>query len=273
MKHTIVIVTIIALFTLSSYSSWRSYTHAANYQSHSKELANQHSIEKIVGFQLEQLVNLLSLGLVDSDTLTQYEQTKKLQLIEKNKALTWTYIALGILFVTILIAKIGLRENLYLLVLSINGLIALGVGVFAPIMTLIVQKNIDYLGTVVLSFESKGVLSTIEKLFSQEEWVVALAVLLFSVLLPLGKIMSLFLVSLWIDARWTHKLMNFFKMLGKWSMVDVFIVAIFLVYLTGQKSDTSEAYTGIGLYFFLGYVLISILATIESEAILQKRVL
>ena len=35
-------------------------------------------------------------------------------------------------------------------------------------------------------------------------------------------------------------------------MVDVFVVAVFLVYLTANKGDVSRAEVEVGLYFFLG---------------------
>jgi uncharacterized paraquat-inducible protein A len=38
-----------------------------------------------------------------------------------------------------------------------------------------------------------------------------------------------------MQSRFAHAVVAFFKMIGKWSMVDVFVVATFLVYLTVDK--------------------------------------
>jgi len=53
-------------------------------------------------------------------------------------------------------------------------------------------------------------------------------------------------------------------------MIDVFVVAILLVYLTGGSSDTSRAETEIGLYFFLIYVILSMVASLSADKMLHK---
>ena len=51
---------------------------------------------------------------------------------------------------------------------------------------------------------------------------------------------------------------------GKWSMADVFVVAVFLAYLAFsniQSGIQTESNTLPGLYFFLSYCLLSIMAS------------
>jgi len=53
-------------------------------------------------------------------------------------------------------------------------------------------------------------------------------------------------------------------------MADVFVVAIFLVYLTANKGDVSRAEVEVGLYFFLSYVILSMLVSISADKLLRS---
>jgi len=57
------------------------------------------------------------------------------------------------------------------------------------------------------------------------------------------------------------------KTIGKWSMVDVLVVAILVVFFTTNEDVTSEMIIESGLYFFLIYVLISMISTYEMLTI------
>ncbi|HHO41904.1 MAG TPA: hypothetical protein ENN12_00920 [Epsilonproteobacteria bacterium] len=270
MKQTIFSTIIIGFLSLGIYYGLVAYFNAKKHQAYSQELASYHSVENILEYKLQKLANILSLGLIDNETVNQYKKIQEKQTQHEKQATYFAYLSLGFLFVAILLSSFTLKANHSILVLSISGVFVLGIGVLAPIMTMIIQKDIDLIGRIVLSFESRSVVGTIEKLFAQEEWVVGIAILVFSLLLPLGKLLSLFLLSFFFSDPLIHKLVHIFKIIGKWSMVDVFIVAIFLVYITSGKSDTTQAYSGIGLYFFLGYVIISTIATIQSKKMLQQ---
>ena len=134
---------------------------------------------------------------------------------------------------------------------AVGALITLIFGLIAPIMMVTIHKEVEYLGDVVLSFESKGVIGSISKLFENGDVLVALVILLFSVLIPLLKTLSMIVVSVFMETPFAHGIVKFFKMIGKWSMVDVFVVATFLVYLTVNKGDVSRAEVEVGLYFSL----------------------
>ena len=143
-------------------------------------------------------------------------------------------------------------------------------GLITPILMVTIHKDVEYLGDVVLSFESKGVIGSIEKLFGTGDLVVALVILLFSVLVPLVKTLSLLFIALFMENRFAHGMVKFFKMIGKWSMVDVFVVATFLVYLTANKGEVSRAEVEVGLYFFLAYVIISMLVSLSADRMLHS---
>jgi len=120
---------------------------------------------------------------------------------------------------------------------------------------------------MVLHEATQSVISTIETLFKNNNTLVGLLILLFSVIVPVLKAIILLAVLLMKNYSLKNKLYKFVAAIGKWSMADVFVIAIFLAYLAakGIKEDTGlvsfDASLGNGFYFFLGYCLLSVLAT------------
>ena len=153
---------------------------------------------------------------------------------------------------------------------SLTAMVTLVFGLITPILMVTIHKEVEYLGDIVLSFESKGVIGSIEKLFEGGDVVVAVVILLFSVVTPVLKVLSLLFVSIFIESNFAHSIVKFFKMIGKWSMVDVFVVAVFLVYLTANKGDISRAEVEVGLYFFLAYVIVSMLVSLSADKMLHR---
>lgn len=96
------------------------------------------------------------------------------------------------------------------------------------------------------------------------DWFLACVLFTFSVLFPIAKLGALALV--WfrpMDPRALERRLGVIGQLGKWSMLDVFVVA-FLVVLTKSK-----ALGGIsaqpGLYVFSAAVVLSMLVTMRVE--------
>lgn len=127
-----------------------------------------------------------------------------------------------------------------------------------------VEVSQQFPGALYFYYQSKSVIELIGLLFEQRNWVVGLSILLFSVLFPLTKV----LVTLGLvfsdrlqQWRWTR---FFVEKLGKWSMADVFVVAVFLAFLAFsnmQVGITTQSKVLVGLYFFLGYCLFSLLSS------------
>ena len=180
---------------------------------------------------------------------------------------------LSAMLLLILLLIVALWHSLHTVTLfgSLGAMVALLFGLVSPILMVTIHKEVAYLGDIVLSFESKGVIGSIDKLFESGDVVVAVVILLFSVLTPVLKILSLFFVCLFVEYPFAHALVKFFKLIGKWSMVDVFVVAVFLVYLTANKAEVSRAEVEIGLYFFLAYVIVSMLVSLSADRMLHNR--
>ncbi|GJM35321.1 MAG: hypothetical protein DHS20C18_43220 [Saprospiraceae bacterium] len=177
--------------------------------------------------------------------------------------------------------------------LIILGLACLEVGLFAPMLeigafqrdmsipikiktglfSLSIDRTATFHGDLYFYYQSKSVMELIGLLFRQHNFVVGASILIFSVLFPLSKI-SLTLLHLfqphWIQNKWANFMI---QKSGKWSMADVFVVALFLGFLAFNNMQTgiqTESSVLIGLYFFLAYVVLSILSSFWVEPGMRK---
>jgi len=142
---------------------------------------------------------------------------------------------------------------------GVSGIFLL-VGLLAPILTVVAHEEIALLGRIVLQYESKGIITTIHKLYLVSSYFLASLLLLFSVLLPVLKIVLSLLALGLRHSRARRTSVTFIKAIGRWSMTDVFVVAVLLAFLTADTAQLTDATLGAGLYFFAGYGLLSIAA-------------
>ena len=127
---------------------------------------------------------------------------------------------------------------------------------------------------------SRSIWGTVEALASTGNLLVALLIVTFSVVIPCFKLLlqsaSLFITR--VDFRRPLLWLN--ASLSKWSMADVFVMALLVAFLAGSAADqtgdilTMHARLGSGFYYFLAYCLFSIVAGIilsrsEAAATLQ----
>ena len=138
--------------------------------------------------------------------------------------------------------------------------IFLAVGLGAPILTISAHREVAILGEVVLQYETRAILTTVMKLAATDNWFLASLLFLFSVLAPVSKL-TLSLVALWARRhRVRHLSLGTVELIGRWSMTDVFVVAILLAFLAAETEQLTDATLGAGLYFFAGYGVLSLLA-------------
>lgn len=96
---------------------------------------------------------------------------------------------------------------------------------------------------------------------------VALLVLLCSIVIPLAKIMGLFYLCFsWqtYSSKRNSKLLRFIEVIGRWSMLDVFLVAI-LVSIVKLGSFTTVQ-PELGLIAFSGVVVLTMLASANFDS-------
>jgi len=145
-----------------------------------------------------------------------------------------------------------------LLVLS-SALLVLGW--LAPIMTV---ETLVFLGNEV------SILDSVWRLFTSGEYFLFAVIFLFSVVFPLAKLTVAF--YLWFLAPVTRpgflRTLAWIETLGKWSMLDVFVVALVVVAL--QISIVSDVEVHAGIYLFTLAVALS-LGTVSYISSLARR--
>jgi len=96
------------------------------------------------------------------------------------------------------------------------------------------------------------------------DWPLALIIFVASVLVPLLKIISLvyLLISVQRRSRIRHRertlLYRVTELIGRWSMVDVFVVAVLVALV--QMGNLATVYPGLGASAFAGVVILTMLA-------------
>ncbi len=139
-------------------------------------------------------------------------------------------------------------------------------GFIADIADMLI-KNLDVSGTISAFDKTRSILGTANELYLNNHVLVAGLILLFSVVVPLLKGLLAASTLLPLSYKRKNTLMTIGNAMSKWSMADVFVVGIFVAYLAanGIKEERGlvdfDAQLGSGFYYFLGYCLLSILAT------------
>ncbi len=128
-------------------------------------------------------------------------------------------------------------------------------------------------GRMYYYYQSKSVIDLIDVLFESKNYVVAVSIFGFSVLVPFIKLTLSVLLLLnrpFRDSRFVKATVG---KIGKWSMADVFVAATFLSYLSFSNMNSgidTEANTLVGLYFFLAYCILSIASSQIIELAVKK---
>lgn len=269
MKKYSLYTLLILLLALMLYFGTKAYEHATLFEQHTKELVSHQGAEEQATRKLDRLAKSILGGLYETKQVD-LEPIRAKQKKSMQKAKTYTlYFMAAMLAVLLSYFFVSLRT--FVIFGSLSAMVTLILGLITPILMVTIHKEVEYIGDIVLSFESKGVMGSIVKLWESGDVIVALVILLFSVLVPVLKVLSLLFVSVFMENRFTHSIVKFFKMIGKWSMVDVFVVAVFLVYLTSNNADVSRAEVEVGLYFFLAYVIVSMLVSLSADKMLREK--
>lgn len=271
MKQIITIVIAALLLMAMGFFTIKTYHNATSYEEMSRIIVEKHNVAELSTNQLKKLGDILSLGFYNGydEVLREQQKLIETQAFFKQRALRYTLYSMGAATLLLLL-YFAMAMQAFTIAVSLAALIALAGGLLIPIMMMSIHKEVQYLGDVILTMESKSVLGSIGKLFESGDYVVGGALLLFSIILPLLKTLSMLFVALFVNNRAAHSVVHFFKLLGKWSMADVFVVATFLVYLSGSKGEMSRAEVQMGLYFFLAYVILSMIASLSADKMLQE---
>ena len=125
-------------------------------------------------------------------------------------------------------------------------------------------NSVTVSGTVVIQDTAKSILDTSETLWNEGNRTVAAMILFFSVMVPALKAGLLILHYGLSRFSWAKSAGEISGALSKWSMADVFVMALIISFLAIKASAGTSALveTNItfeaGFYFFLAYCLLSI---------------
>ncbi|MCB9233048.1 MAG: paraquat-inducible protein A [Bacteroidia bacterium] len=158
-----------------------------------------------------------------------------------------------------MIPNLSIR-NWISLALTVLSLAFLYPGLTTPVLTLDISLDLLFTRSTVMH-ETQSVVSSIESLFENKNGFVAFLILLFSIVVPISKAMlmlCLFLIkALRPRAEILHKVVY---IIGKWSMADVFVIAILIAFMAIRANENVHATLHNGFYYFLSYCLISLAA-------------
>lgn len=135
-------------------------------------------------------------------------------------------------------------------------------------------KDQVFKGKTYFYYQNKGIMDVIKLLWSNNNKPVALAIGTFSVLVPLIKLLFSLIILLFPITR-AKTLRKVLSYISKWSMADVFVVGAFLAYLSfanmspGVQMDANALF---GLYYFGGYVLVSILLGVMLDLTIKEKI-
>lgn len=143
-------------------------------------------------------------------------------------------------------------------------------GVTEPIMS--IKASISMFGLKSTIFEeTRSIWQTVISLKEAGYGAVGFMVVTFSVIIPITK--GLLIIWTWLSpARWRWQLIS---LVSKWSMADVFVVAILVAFFTAKATAELQSDLHDGFYWFTAYCLLSIasgqcLASYANQQLDQK---
>jgi hypothetical protein len=137
-----------------------------------------------------------------------------------------------------------------------------------PEITASLQKSVN---EVTVYEQTRSIVGSVKQLYKVGSAVPATLILLFSVIVPLGKGALVAWAAFMADGTRRRRTLVLVESIAKWSMADVFVVALFIAYLAAQATQTPTgsaavappliaftAHFGPGFYWFAAYCLFSL---------------
>jgi len=124
--------------------------------------------------------------------------------------------------------------------------------------------DLNLQGQLKVFTRSRSIFGTVEELYLSGHLLVAVLIAMFSMVIPSVKLSILLFASMFPNVSAARALGKVERAIGKWSMADVFVIAIMVAYLAAVATeDTEDLFTlqarfSTGFYYFLGYCLLAI---------------
>jgi hypothetical protein len=148
-----------------------------------------------------------------------------------------------------------------------------------PQLTTALQQGV---GEIEVYQQTRSIIGSVRQLYDVGSPIPATLILLFSVIVPFTKGALVAWAVFMTNATRRLLTVRFVESIAKWSMADVFVVALFIAYLAAQASQTTgtdpnaapliafTAHFGAGFYWFAAYCVFS-LATQQYTARVAAR--
>jgi hypothetical protein len=127
--------------------------------------------------------------------------------------------------------------------------------------------------------QTRSIVGSVRHLYSVGSNTAATLILFFSIVVPLTKSLLVSWAVLQSNAAARRRVLFFVETIAKWSMADVFAVAVMIAYLAAQASQSVSGGTaivvfhasfGAGFYWFAGYCLLSLAIQQVSARFLMR---
>jgi len=149
----------------------------------------------------------------------------------------------------------------FLGLLLIAAAAALVAGWLLPVMTV---------RTLLVFYDEVSILTGALRLLESGDVAIFVLIVLFTVVLPVGKLIFAWLAwsRLRVDDPRVRRVLGWIETVGRWSMLDVFVVAMLVVVI--KLSLISDVEIHAGLYVFIAAVVLSMFA-VRRIAVLAHR--
>src|SRR5688572_7191127 len=147
-----------------------------------------------------------------------------------------------------------------------------------PSLTTSLVQNV---GEVEVFQQTRSIVGSVRRLYEVGSPVPATLILLFSVVVPLAKTVLVGWAVFVAGGEKRRRTLAAVETIAKWSMADVFVVALFITYLAAMASQSAPAagpplvaFTaefGTGFYWFAAYCLFSLAAQQLTARVLAAR--
>lgn len=127
-------------------------------------------------------------------------------------------------------------------------------------------------GRTYFMYQNKGIMDVVKLLWNKNNKPVAISIAVFSVIIPAIKLISTLIILL-LSITGANRFRKFLSYIAKFSMADVFVIGAFLSYLSFSNMNSgvqSDAKVLFGLYYFMGYVLISLVLGILLDRSIKE---
>jgi paraquat-inducible protein A len=142
-------------------------------------------------------------------------------------------------------------------ILLITTAITLGFGLFMPLITF--KQLVFFTNTF-------SIVSGVKALYSQNQYLLFGIILVFSIVIPILKLVLLAInwnYPVISGPHWRARLLSLSAALGRWSMLDVFAVAVFVVMMKINLISEVQTHRGLLIFTFAVLALICLNAYIN----------